>query len=101
MTSMALLWRPSWMLSGGLRTPDNSRRQAPAPSSAGDSLHRLVARGATGAELDRCYPNRSSDQLKYQPPFTLMVCPVIYPLVASSTATEATSSTVPKRPTGM
>src|SRR5438270_12654425 len=37
----------------------------------------------------------------YQPPFTEMVCPVMYSLPASITAIEATSSTLPKCPIGI
>src|SRR5437764_1010843 len=36
-----------------------------------------------------------------QPPFTLIVCPVMYPLPASITAASATSSTAPNRPPGI
>jgi len=37
----------------------------------------------------------------YQPAFTLIVWPVMYPLLASITTTSAISSTVPNRPTGI
>jgi len=37
----------------------------------------------------------------YQPPLTLIVWPVIEPLVANIATTLATSSTVPNRPTGI
>jgi hypothetical protein len=36
-----------------------------------------------------------------QPPLTLMVCPFIYPFLASMTATSATSPADPYRPIGI